>query len=159
MRPFARPVLDYGVGLVVDQAEFERTEVDGVVSLAFPSDAHQFSDKRFAQKKSLAALFDVTLRAHTPDMHVVGIAHLRDTPGIASLRGLVEARRRLLAEGFVRTLLVVLPAEDVEGPLLGSEGRFRRACSLLFERAVHAFVPAVLVGPSGRDALGPPEAD
>jgi len=50
-----------------------------------------------------------------------------------------------LAERFVRTLLVVVPAEGVEARLLFDRIRSRRARSLRLERAMHALVAAVLL--------------
>src|SRR6202008_4231533 len=54
---------------------------------------------------------------------------------------------------FVRAHGVVLVAKDVEALLLAAGARRRRPRRRAFERAVHALVPAVLLGVRGLDQL------
>jgi hypothetical protein len=88
------------------------------------------------------------------------VDRLDERPG----RRAIELRRLALAESLVRSLMVELPAEGVEAVLLAGSGGRRWLACLGLERAVHAFVAAILLrlarpyplepdahlGPSGR---------
>src|SRR5262249_33255138 len=69
-------------------------------------------------------------------------------------RGLVEARGRSLAEGFVRPLLVVVARKGLETALLsGAIGRGRP--HRLQKREMKALVPSILLGMARIDSLMP----
>ena len=60
----------------------------------------------------------------------------------------------------MRSLAVVLGLEPIERALLGTEARARRLGRLCLQRAVHALVASVLIGPARHDALrSDPEPD
>src|SRR4249920_419895 len=65
------------------------------------------------------------------------------------MRGGLEGQR------FVRSLLVVLAPEAIEGVLLRAPVGGWRTGSLLLQGAVHAFVPPVLLGMAGLNAFRP----
>jgi len=67
---------------------------------------------------------------------------------------LVGGSGRLLAEGFVGPFVIELVAEGIEAALLSPEVSFRWSGGARFERAVHAFVAAVVLRLAGLDELG-----
>lgn len=65
----------------------------------------------------------------------------------------VPGGRRLLVEGFVRTLLVVLLSELVKASLLAGEVAAGRMSRLGFEGSVHPFVSSILLRVGRLDQL------
>ena len=91
--------------------------------------------------------------AETDELEVVRVdevaapTRLREHAG----RALVEVSRDTVAKRLVRTKLVVLAAEVVEGPLLSAQGAARRHGGVELEGEVHALMAAVLLRLSGFD--------
>src|SRR5260370_9518178 len=70
-----------------------------------------------------------------------------------SRRGLIALRWRAYAQRFVGTHLIVFLAKAVQSALLLAPVGGRRVCGLLFQRAMHAFVSAILLRMPSFDAL------
>src|ERR1035438_3705783 len=88
--------------------------------------------------------------AHLP---IRGVFRLLDPLRKEPRRRLIATIRSLLPERLVRALFVVLLTKPVEAFLLAAPvGRWRRR-GFLLERAMHAFVPSVLLRFTGGDAL------
>ena len=80
---------------------------------------------------------------------VTGIPRHRE-PRRHRMRARRKGRRRdRVAQGLVRPNRVELLAKAVEPALLRLEGGFRRTGCLRLERAMHAFVPPVILRASG----------
>src|SRR5439155_1344790 len=90
---------------------------------------------------------------------MAGVLGVRQATRVGARRRSPDGRRRLLAEGFVRPLVVVLRAEAVKAALLAATRVGRRPGRLGLQGAVHAFMGAVLFRMARLDALlGDPEA-
>ena len=83
----------------------------------------------------------------------VGVLEFWQLSRVAATRRVVEARRHLLADAFVRAVVVELIAERIECELLLLAVRLRWTSSLRFEGAMHAFVAPILPRRRRRDAL------
>ena len=91
--------------------------------------------------------------ADAPDLDVTRVVRRRDAVGVGA-RGRRPARGgRLVVESFVRSYVVVGLAEGIEDALLEIEVGRRRLRDLGLQRLVHAFVSAVLLRATWRDAL------
>src|SRR6516164_4913106 len=100
-------------------------------------DADRLADQRLTDKDQLARPFDLTGAAHPADCDIVAVAWILGPIRVRPRRGLVQRRRRLLAQRLVRPLAVVNRSEIVEPPLLRRQAVGRRSCGLVLERAVH----------------------
>src|SRR5436190_1096060 len=129
----------------IDQADVQIAEPHYMVAGFEFGDADELAHQRFADEDPLASPHDLTRAAHPADLMI------RVIPGIfhpywhRSRRSSIELCRRSLPQRFMRPLLVVMPPERIEAPLLCSRIRCRRPRGLLLERAMHAFVPAILL--------------
>src|SRR5260370_13342296 len=72
---------------------------------------------------------------------------------IPSRRAGIGGRGRFLIECFMRSILVVLLAKEVECALLGTQGGSRRFRGLGLESAVKPFLSTILLRVAGRHAL------
>ena len=101
----------------VDQSEVDVGEADDPVAVLGFGDADGLADEAFADEDKLAAPFDFAAGAHPAD-GMVGVV-----PGLVEALWTAPGRRpvmgrRLLAERFVRPLVVVVLAEGIEARLL-----------------------------------------
>src|SRR5712692_8355822 len=129
----------------IDQAAVALAEAHHMIAGFELGDANRFADQRLADEDAIALPHDLAGAAHAPDLVIGIIPRLLDAIRHHSPRRHINLMRRPLAERFVRTLLVVVPAEGVEARLLLDRIRSRRARSLRLERAMHALVAAVLL--------------
>src|SRR5437016_3742571 len=84
---------------------------------------------------------------------MAGVLGVRQAARVRARRRVPDGSRRLLAECFMRPLVVVLSAEALEAALLAAAGAGGRPGRLGLQRAVHALVGPVLLGMAWRDAL------
>src|SRR6266404_1850607 len=132
-------------GLAINDTEFDIGEAHEPVARLGLGDAYGLADQRFADEQQLTAPLDLAIGAHPADGMVSVIPGFLDLAGIAPGRGSIEPRRRHLAQGFVRPVVVEVVAEAVEADLLLGQARRRRTRCLGLERAMHALMPAVLL--------------
>ena len=108
-------------------------------------DADRLASQRFTDKQVFAAPLDLARWTHNPRL-VVGVA-----PGRLGARRQAASRRMpmfcrcRLAKRFVRTLVIIMAAEPVEANLLIARCGRRRLRRFCLERAMHAFVPAIVL--------------
>ena len=139
----------------IEDAEIDVGEADDPVAVLGFGDADGLADEAFADEDELAAPFDFAAAAHPADGMVGVVPGLVEALRTAPGRRPVMLGRRLLAERFVRPLVVVVSAEGIEArPLLARRGR-RRPRGLSLQRPVHPFVPAVLLRCPRLDVLEP----
>src|SRR5687768_3496077 len=111
-----------------------------------------FANKRFGDEHELTVPFDTTIGAHASHFDsgvVFGCSHVL---GIGTRRRPITPYGRHASERVVRSLFIVMVTEPIEIALLRGETVPRRL-EMVFQGAVHAFMAAVLVGPTGRNAL------
>src|SRR5271154_2892445 len=137
----------------IDDAQVDVGEANDPISEHGFGDADRFADERLAEKDELAAPSDLAVAADAADGVVGVVPGLVDRAGIGPRRGPVAAGRRHLAERFVWTVIVEVVAEAVEAGLLVGERGGGRVRGLGLERAMHALMPAILLGCAGLDAL------
>src|SRR5271165_189465 len=71
-------------------------------------------DERLAEEDQVAALFDLTVAAHSAHSVLDIVPALRDLAGEGPQRGAVAAGRRNLTERFVRAMVIKVAAEAAE---------------------------------------------
>ena len=141
-----------GVQLVTaDVVEAEEQVVDPVVHLL---KTHVVFVQRVADEHLAAKHPNGAVTAHSPHQVVGRIVVGLDALGHASGRGLVDLRRSLHAQRFVRADLVELLAKAVELLLLTSQAAGGRDGCFLLQRAVHPLVDPVLLRFPGFNQLG-----
>jgi len=92
--------------------------------------------------------------AHVAHLESVWIDQRRQFAAHLPVRGAVRARRRVLIERLVRSLVIELPTKDIELPLLCGEARRGWTRRLVLKRSVHALVAPVLLRLARLDELG-----
>src|SRR5882672_4980173 len=129
----------------VDQTDVAVAEAYHMIAGFEFGDANQLADQRLGDENALAFPHDLARAAHAPDLVIGIIPRLLEAIRHFPPRWRVDLVRRSLAERLVRPLLVVVPAEGVEAPLLLGRIRGRRSRGLGLEGAMHALVAAVLL--------------
>ena len=97
---------------------------------------------------------DTAIATDESDFEVSGVFQGRKRPWERPGRGLVDGTGRLLIQGFVRTVVVVLMTKPIEADLLRLEIAAGGTRRLRLEGAVHALMAPVLLRGRGRDQLG-----
>src|SRR5216684_1804996 len=139
--------------LAVKACQGKLRKVDSEPTVVLGQQAHPLAPENFAQKHVVLLPTKMTMRPHTAYQHGLRIMGFRHARWKRSRRRLIDRRWRLHLERFVGTYLIVFLAKTVQRPLLlASVGR-RRLGRLLLQRAMHPFMPAVLLRMSRRDAL------
>lgn len=139
---------------LVEATQFERSEEDvpdAVVDL-FEPDIFTCTAGADVDPGMIPA--DAAVGTDVTNFEAVGIFQCRNFVRHRSWRGRVAARRRVLVESFMWSLLVELDSEGVEATLLRRQVGGRRSRRLGLERAVHTLVAPVLLRFSGLDELG-----
>jgi hypothetical protein len=138
----------------VEAAKFEGTEVyvsEGVVDFL---EADVLASQGLSDVDPLAVPPDGSVATDEADLVVGRIVDSRNAARHFARGRAVPGGRRVLVEGFVRTLLVVLVLKLVEASLLAGQVAAGRTGGLGFESSVHAFVSSILLGMSRFDQLG-----
>src|SRR5258707_10544667 len=139
-----RPPVEASV-IAVDKAELEVGVADTPFTRFGPVDADRFADQYLADEDLIALPLDLAVGADAANdtaVVVVGFAH---GTGIKPQRGPIETGGILERQSFVRPLAVEDASELIEAFLLFDQGRRRRLGCRIFERSVHALMPAVLL--------------
>src|SRR5215468_3521823 len=134
-------------------AELQRPEVhvpDPVVDFL---EANVLADTHDRDAHPTAVPPNATVGTDVADFEAIRVLKWRDPVGHGARRRRVARRRCRLVQGLVRPLLVELLAKDVEAPLLRPEATRGWSGSLSLQRAMHAFMPAILRRPAGLDQL------
>ena len=133
----------------IDLAEVVLTESHKVAARLTLGDADHFARERLADEQVFAAPLDFAVPTH-PSHFMIGVI-----PGVVDPSGHRPSRRapafggRRLVQRLARTLLVEVPAKGVETILLFAGGLRRRPRRLRLQRAVHAFMPPVVLRRGG----------
>src|SRR5258707_1681609 len=149
-----RPPVEASV-IAVDKAELEVGVADTPFTRFGPVDADRFADQYLADEDLIALPLDLAVGADAANdtaVVVVGFAH---GTGIKPQRGSIETGGILERQSFVRPLAVEDASELIEAFLLFDQGRRRRLGCRIFERSVHALMPAVLLRLGRLDPLRP----
>src|SRR5262249_47262122 len=131
-------------GVVLNAAELDWAETYDVGHVGDHLEADNLVCQCFADIDVPVLPFDLAGAADSAKLDVGGVLQLRQERRQPAEGRLVDGRRRLLVQGLVRPLLVVLLPEAIEGQLLGAKGAAWRQRRLLLERPVHALVTTVL---------------
>src|SRR5271170_1163867 len=144
----------------IDEPERHWSEVELRIAVPGFFQSYNLSYKCFADKDQLALPPDLAIAAHPAQVDPGRIAGILQPRRIAPQRGRVVLRRRSLAQRLMRPLLVELGAELIEAPLLRRRTGGGRVGALGLERAMHPFMPSVLLRLARLDPLGHnPELD
>src|SRR5579872_5049610 len=112
----------------VKASDWYRRKVHSVVAIIDRQHADALSIQDFAEKHGTVFPVELAVLLDTPHLHrraVLGLLH----PRRKQARGTaIDSRRRLHVQRLVRTHLVVLLSELVEGPLLGTSIGLRWQC-------------------------------
>src|SRR5215216_5154786 len=131
-------------GADIDQADLEIAKAHEMVTSFQFDDANEFTRHSLADEDALAPPFDLAVAVDPANLVIFVIAGLRPIRH-RSRRGRIKLTRYSLPQRFVRAFLVVMPPERIETRLLRPGIRRRRPRGLLLQRAMHPFVPAVLL--------------
>jgi hypothetical protein len=115
--------------------------------------ANVVAGKRMAQKAVISSPAKATVRGDQADLHVSRIVRGWRLFDIRSRRRRPARAGSPMAQGFMRTLLVIPPPEGIEPALLAPPRRRGGARRLTFEFAVHPFMGAVLLRRAAPEAL------
>ena len=113
----------------------------------------EFAADRLAHKHQLAPPLDLPVRPDAPHLVRRVIPRVLEPRGVGPGRGRIDARRRRLAERFVRPLRIELAPHAIEPPLAAPRRRRRRRRRLLLQRQMKALVPAILLRMPGVDPI------
>src|SRR6266849_2922977 len=120
-------------------------EVHREPAVVFLQQAHSLAPQHFTQKPPGPPPSKMTWAPHAAHQHIPGILRLRYLLWIFSRRWCIHLRWRTHLQRFVRTHLMVFLTKVVHGALLPPPIGRRRLGHLLFQRAMHPFVSAVLL--------------
>src|SRR6266852_4586550 len=120
-------------------------EVDREPAVVLLQQAHPLAPQNFTQKHLVLLPTKVTLAPHAAHQHIRWILRFGHLLRKFSRGGLVDLRRGAHSQRFVRTHLIVFLAKAVQSALLFAPVGCWRVCRLLFQRAMHAFVSAILL--------------
>src|SRR5437016_9130491 len=155
------PVLVLNPHMALAQtAEAQRPKVDVPDPVVDLLEADVFADADRGDVDPAAVPPHAPVGADVPDFEAVRVLEGRQPIRHRPRRRAVTRRRRLLVERLMGPLVIELLAEDVEAALLRRETARGRPGRLRFQRAMHPFMPAVLIRAPGLDELRQdPEAD
>src|ERR1039458_9010004 len=108
-------------------------------------EAYRLVAENLADVGALVSPVHAPLLGDVPGLHFIAILQLRHVPRIAARTCLVAVLGSAVVQRLVRPLLVVLELEFVKCLLLQPSRRLRRLGGGLLQRAVHAFVPPVVL--------------
>jgi hypothetical protein len=138
----------------VEAAQFEVFEVERPLSVADGLEADLMADQRGRDLQVAPFPFNLARAANFAFLPVIRITAGRGQAfRVVARGGLINFRRCPLSKGLLWALLVVLALERIESLLLLAQvgpGRLRGGG---LERAVHPFVPSVLLRTARLDAL------
>src|SRR6266581_2647748 len=155
------PVLVLNPHMALAQtAEAQRPKVDVPDPVVDLLEADVFADADRGDVDPAAVPPHAPVGADVPDFEAVRVLEGRQPIRHRPRRRAVTRRRRLLVDRLMGPLVIELRAEDVEAALLRRETARGRPGRLRFQRAMHPFMPAVLIRAPGLDELRQdPEAD
>src|SRR6266852_398145 len=130
-------------------------EVDREPAVVLLPQAHTLAPQHFAQKHLVLLPTKMTLAPHAAHQHIRCILRFGHLLRKFSRGWRIDLRRRAHSQCFVGTHLIVFLAKAVQSALLLAPVGGRRVCGLLFQRAMHAFVSAILLRMPCCDALWP----
>src|SRR5438876_5455700 len=134
-------------------AEPQRPKVDVPDPVIDLLQAHVFAHADGGDVHPSAVPPNASVGAHVADFEAVRVLEGRQPIRHRPRRRAITRRRRLLIEGLVRPLVVELRAKDIEAPLLSGEAARGWPGRLRLQRAMHPFMPAILIRATGLDEL------
>ena len=137
----------------VHAPQFQRSEVYVPQAVAHFFETHVFAGEGVGDADPALVPADPTIAADQPDVQSVRGIPGGELPRQLAPRGLIVRGGRLLIQGFVRTLVVVLVTKPIEADLLRLQIPAGRTRGLRLERPVHALMAPVLLRGRGRDQL------
>jgi len=135
----------------IDEPEVTPAEPNDVEAEIDLRQTNRFARQCLADEDMFAPPLDLARPSDASHFMVRIVPGLLDRRRHRAPRRAPAARRHRLAERFVRAFLVVMPAEPIKANLLLLPAVGRWTCRLGLERAVHAFVPAVVLRARWRD--------
>ncbi len=118
-------------------------------------DTDKLTGKGLADENDAALPLDLACVAHAPDLMIGIIPGIPEAIRHGFRRRCVKLRRGPLTQGFVRALLVVVPAEGVEAGLLFVGIARRRTRGLRLQGAMHPLMAAIVLRRSRADEAQP----
>src|ERR1700677_2293124 len=110
--------------------------------------------ENFADEDALALKLQIALVGDPSHRRVGVVLHLRHAPRKRPAGSLVPARRRLIRQRFMRTLVIINVLETMKYLLLRPRIARRRPQRFLLQAAMHALMPAVVLGTGRTASLG-----
>src|SRR5580700_4572237 len=129
----------------IQNSDVVKTEPDPPAAVLHRLYTHYFSLQGVGHEYVLGSPAYLSTRGNPPHLPAFRVLDLGQAARIRSRRRCVAGGRRGLPQRFVGSLLVVLPSELVEASLLRSTIAGRRTSRGLLQRAMHPFMPAVLL--------------
>lgn len=116
--------------------------IDGLEGDLFVSQGQSDED-------ALSSPTDVAVMRDASHVEMRGIVRFGCASGIAAKARSISAGRRAIVKRFVRAQVVVLVHKTIEATLLGTQGFGGRTSGAVFERSMHSFMSAVILGTAG----------
>ncbi len=151
--PFTKGILDLHVAFTW-APELERAKVDGPDPLIDFLQAHVCVRRDRGDIDPVVIPPNAPVGADVADLEAIGILQGRERLGHRPWGGRIDRGGRLEIERFMRAFVVKLGPEPIEPALLRAQAPGRGARGFGFERAMHAFMPAILLGLARLDELG-----
>src|SRR3972149_1678349 len=107
---------------LIESSQQDGSEVDGPESISLLFEAHGLALADLGDDGGLAVPANDAIVIDHATLEMRRVLDIRELPWVRTRRRTVDMSRRVPGVGFVRTDLVVLLAEAVEGALLGPWG-------------------------------------
>ena len=144
----------------IEPAQLDRAKTHPPVPIGDLLDANTLAGQRVADVHPASAPADLPIGQGAAHHGRGRIGEFRQALRERAGRGLMDGRRRVLAQGLVRPLGIVDRPKPIEGALLRPARALRRLGRLFFQGAVHPLMLRVLLGMARGNALGAnPQAD
>src|SRR3972149_6713867 len=139
---------------LIESAQQDGSEVDGPESISLLFEAHGLAFEDLGDDDALAVPANDAIVIDHATLEMRRVLDIRELPRVRARRRAVDMSRGGAGVGFVRTGLVVLLAEAVEGALLGPWCTGGGPSGEVFEGAEKALVAGIVLRMTGERELG-----